>query len=140
MALALQNDPGTYLARDVTDMYTNSVLTQVMEGLVSFNVNDLKVQPQIASKWHVSGDGLTYTFELRNDVYFHENDVFSSVEDRKLTVDDVVFTFEKACLPSRKGEPSAAYLFLFRDQLKGARAFYEGKRKKSLEFRLMEMK
>lgn len=129
LALALQNDPGTYLARDVTDMYTNSVLTQVMEGLVSFNVNDLKVQPQIASKWHVSGDGLTYTFELRNDVYFHENDVFSSLEDRKLTVDDVVFTFEKACQPTKDSEPSAAYLFLFRDQLKGAKAFYDGKAK-----------
>jgi ABC-type transport system substrate-binding protein len=129
LSLALQNDPGTYLARDVTDMYTNSVLSQVMEGLVSFNVNDLKVQPQIASKWHVSGDGLTYTFELRNDVYFHENPVFESLEDRKLTIDDVVFTFEKACQPSKDGEPSAAYLLLFRDQLKGAKAFFSGKAK-----------
>lgn len=129
LSLALQNDPGTYLARDVTDMYTNSVLSQVMEGLVSFNVNDLKVQPQIASKWHVSGDGLTYTFELRNDVYFHENPVFESLEDRKLTVEDVVFTFEKACQPSKVGEPSAAYLLLFRDQLKGAKAFFNGKAK-----------
>ena len=56
LSLALQNDPGTYFARDVTDMFTNSVLSQVMEGLVSFNFNDLKVQPQVASKWHVSGD------------------------------------------------------------------------------------
>lgn len=130
LSLALQNDPGTYLARDVTDMYTNSVLSQVMEGLVSFNVNDLKVQPQIASKWHVSGDGLTYTFELRNDVYFHENPVFQSFDDRKLTVEDVEFTIEKACQPTKNSEPSAAYLFLFRDQLKGAKAFFKGKAKK----------
>lgn len=127
LAMALQNDPATYVARDVTDMYTNSVLSQVMEGLVSFNVNDLKVQPQLAAKWHVSGDGLTYSFELRNDVYFHDNPIFNSLADRKLTVEDVVFTFEKACQPSRSGESSAAYLFLFRDQLKGAKAFFTGK-------------
>ena len=127
--MALDNTPSTFIAREVNDIYSFELLSQVMEGLVSFNADDLSLQPQIAEKWSINSDGTVFTFTIRDDVYFHENPVFGSMEDRKLTVDDVLFTFEKACKPNAEGNPTAAYLFLLANQVKGAKEYYEGKAK-----------
>jgi ABC-type transport system substrate-binding protein len=127
--MALDNTPSTFIAREVNDVYSFELLSQVMEGLVSFNADDLSLQPQIAEKWSISNDGTVFTFTIRDDVYFHENPVFESKDDRKLTVDDVLFTFEKACKPNAEGNPTAAYLFLLANQVKGAKEYYEGKAK-----------
>jgi oligopeptide transport system substrate-binding protein len=127
--MALDNTPSTFIAREVNDVYSFELLSQVMEGLVSFNAEDLSLQPQIAEKWSINGDGTVFTFTIRDDVFFHDNPVFGSMEDRKLTVDDVLFTFEKACKPNAEGNPTAAYLFLLSNQVKGAKEFYEGKAK-----------
>lgn len=127
--MAIDNTPTTFIAREVTDVYSFELLSQVMEGLVSFNPEDLSLQPQIAEKWSVTGDGTVFTFTIRDDILFHENEVFKSVEDRKLTVEDVLFTFEKACKPNEEGNPTAAYLSLLANQVKGAKQFYEGKAK-----------
>lgn len=127
--MALDNTPSTFIAREVNDVYSFELLSQVMEGLVSFNADDLSLQPQIAEKWSISGDGRVFTFTIRDDVFFHENAVFGSKDERKLTVDDVLFTFEKACKPNAEGNPTAAYLFLLSNQVKGAKEYYEGKAK-----------
>ena len=127
--MALDNTPSTFIAREVNDVYSFELLSQVMEGLVSFNAEDLSLQPQIAEKWSISGDGTVFTFTIRDDVFFHDNPVFTSLDDRKLTVDDVLFTFEKACKPNAEGNPTAAYLFLLSNQVKGAKEYYEGKTK-----------
>lgn len=127
--MALDNTPSTFIAREVNDVYSFELLSQVMEGLVSFNAEDLSLQPQIAEKWSISGDGTVFTFTIRDDIFFHDNPVFESMDDRKLTVDDVLFTFEKACKPNAEGNPTAAYLFLLSNQVKGAKEYYEGKAK-----------
>ena len=49
--------------------------SQLYNGLVQLDSN-LAVQPAIARSWHISPDGLTYTFTLRNDIYFHKNALF----------------------------------------------------------------
>lgn len=127
--MALDNTPSTFIAREVNDVYSFELLSQVLEGLVSFNAEDLSLQPQIAEKWSISSDGTVFTFTIRDDVFFHEHPVFESKDDRKLTVEDVLFTFEKACKPNEEGNPTAAYLFLLANQVKGAKEYYEGKSK-----------
>lgn len=127
--MALDNTPTTFIAREVNDVYSFELLSQVMEGLVSFNPEDLSLQPQIAEKWSVSGDGTVFTFTIRDDILFHEHAVFKSEKERRLTVKDVLFTFEKACKPNEDGNPTAAYLSLLANQVKGAKQFYEGKAK-----------
>ena len=49
--MALDNTPSTFIAREVNDVYSFELLSQIMEGLVSFNAEDLSLQPQIAEKW-----------------------------------------------------------------------------------------
>ena len=51
--------------------------TQLYNGLVELD-EQLQPQPCIAKDWTISPDGLTYTFTLREDVYFHKNELFVS--------------------------------------------------------------
>ncbi|MDF2453890.1 MAG: ABC-type dipeptide transport system, periplasmic component [Bacteroidota bacterium] len=69
-------------------------VNQVYSGLVQLN-DSLAVQPCIAREWFVSDDGLTYTFKLRNDVYFHDNQCFENGKGRKVTARDFVISFNR---------------------------------------------
>ena len=64
---------------------TAAIMMNVFEGLVSFN-EDGDYIPGIANKWDISDDGLTYTFTLRDDVYFHNGN--------KLTMEDVIYSYD----------------------------------------------
>ncbi|MDR7238074.1 ABC transporter substrate-binding protein [Neobacillus drentensis] len=55
------------------------------EGLTWVD-NDMKVQPRLASEWQISEDGKTYTFKLRDDVFFHNG--------QKMTADDVKYSYD----------------------------------------------
>ena len=42
-----------------------------------------------------SKDGLVYTFKLRDDVFFHDSEVFKDGKGRKLTTDDVLYSIKR---------------------------------------------
>jgi dipeptide transport system substrate-binding protein len=63
----------------------------VYNTLVAFKPGTTEVIPSLATDWHVSKDGLTYTFDLRKGVQFHSNPYFKPSRD--FNADDVVFTF-----------------------------------------------
>ncbi len=50
----------------------------------------LPIVPSLATSWTISPDGLTYTFNLRRGVKFHDGTDFSA-EDVKATFDRIVF-------------------------------------------------
>lgn len=56
--------------------------------------------PSLAQSWELSPDGLLYTFHLRNDVYFQDNEAFEGGLGRKMTAHDVVFSFERLIDPA----------------------------------------
>ncbi|MCL4246975.1 MAG: ABC transporter substrate-binding protein [Anaerolineae bacterium] len=68
------NDPETLLNRAIYDY-----LVEVLP--------DSTIGPNLATDWTISDDGLTYTFNLRDDVTFHDGSQF--------TATDVVFTFDR---------------------------------------------
>lgn len=126
---SLENEPSTYIARGVNDIYSANVLSQVMESLVSLDPKDLTVVPQIAKSWKVSPDGLTYEFTLRGNVLFHSHSAFKSEEERKLTAEDVQKTIELICSKNGMGSAGIAYSLVFEQYLEGAKEFYENKAK-----------
>jgi oligopeptide transport system substrate-binding protein len=69
-------------------------VNQVFNGLVQLN-DSLTVSPCIAKHWYISDDGLTYTFILRDDVYFHDNKCFENEKGRKVTAKDFVISFNR---------------------------------------------
>ncbi len=67
---------------------------QLFNGLVQLN-DSLHVIPCIAIRWNISDDGLTYTFTLRNDVMFHDNECFENGKGRKVNAQDFVISFNR---------------------------------------------
>ncbi|HLY24724.1 MAG TPA: ABC transporter substrate-binding protein, partial [Aggregatilineales bacterium] len=67
------------------------------DTLVTFPADNVtKIIPNLATKWDISSDGLTYTFTLKSGI------VFSS--GNSMTADDVVFSWNR--LIGVKGTPS----------------------------------
>lgn len=62
-------------------------LYNIIEPLVKIDA-DGQVVPLLAESWEVSEDGLTYTFELREGVTFHDGEPFDA--------SDVVFSIDRA--------------------------------------------
>ncbi|HEV8284291.1 MAG TPA: ABC transporter substrate-binding protein [Chitinophagaceae bacterium] len=54
---------------------------------------DLNIVPSIAKTWEISDDRLVYTFHLRNDVFFHDDQAFNASHGRQLTAYDVAYSF-----------------------------------------------
>ncbi len=67
-------------------------VNQLFNGLVTMN-EDMEVVPCIAKDWEISEDGTVYTFHLRDDVYFHDDEVFPGNEGRKVVAEDFVHSF-----------------------------------------------
>ncbi len=65
---------------------------QLYNTLVEVDSN-LQLVPSLAKSWDISPDRLTYTFHLRNDVFFHEDVAFD--KPRKLTAEDVAYSFSR---------------------------------------------
>lgn len=123
-AYAISHEPTTLLARKVTDVYSASVVYQVLEGLTCLDPTTLTPQPSLAESWEASEDGLTITFNIKDGVYFHDNDITGG--ERELKPDDIVFSIELACTQVMGEEPSSAYSGIYKDLIKGAEDFYNG--------------
>ena len=70
---------------------------QLFNSLVRLD-DKLNIQPDIAKNWTFNDSTLTYTFNLRNDVYFHKSKVFAgSYKDstRNVTAQDFEYSFNR---------------------------------------------
>jgi oligopeptide transport system substrate-binding protein len=72
---------------------------QLYNGLVQLDEH-LEITPCIAHKWEVSQDGRTYTFHIRDDVYFHDHPVFEDGKGRKVVATDFVFSLNRITDPA----------------------------------------
>ena len=129
ITMCLENDPFTFIPFEADDYNSAEVLRQIMEGLVGFDAQSAKITPQIASEWKVSDNRLVYSFTLRNDIFFHTHADLSSTEDRTLTAKDVVATFHKICSKNSNGNATSGYNLIFKETLKGADEYFQGKAK-----------
>ncbi len=69
-----------------SDAYAAEVQSYVQESLLTREPETLEWLGLVARDWQVSEDGLTFTFQLREDVKFSDGE--------PLEADDLVFTFE----------------------------------------------
>ncbi len=69
--------------------------SQLYNGLIRLD-STLTPVPCIAKKWSISDDGLTYTFSLRDDVYFHRSPLFGTADStRRVIAADFLYSFER---------------------------------------------
>lgn len=67
---------------------------QLFNGLVDMD-DSLHIVPAIAKSWKISEDGRTYTFILRDDVFFHQTDNYCFNGKRRVTAQDFVYSFSR---------------------------------------------
>jgi peptide/nickel transport system substrate-binding protein len=63
---------------DVTDGESIRVCNQLYDGLVRFEPGKTSVEPNLATEWTTSDDGLMWEFKLREDVKFHDGTDFNA--------------------------------------------------------------
>lgn len=54
--------------------------------------DSLHIVPSLAKSWVISADRLSFTFHLRDDVFFHDDDVFPGARGRRMTARDVEYS------------------------------------------------
>ena len=83
IAVSLCNNPITLCDWNETRVWVY-YFTDMMNGfLVKLNSDGSDFEPDIATDWQISDDGMQIVFNLRDDVYFHNG--------RKMTADDVTW-------------------------------------------------
>ncbi|MGN6602096.1 MAG: ABC transporter substrate-binding protein [Ginsengibacter sp.] len=81
---------------------------QLYNTLVQID-DSLHLVPSLAKSWDISDDNLTFTFHLRNDVYFQDNPAFANGKGRKMTARDVVYSFSR--IMDKNTASSGAWIF-----------------------------
>ncbi|MDQ3142918.1 MAG: ABC transporter substrate-binding protein [Bacteroidota bacterium] len=70
----------------------------IYNQLIDLN-DSLQLVPELATLWKIEDGGTKYTFQLRRDVYFHEDSCFVNHKTRLLNAHDVVFSFSRLLDP-----------------------------------------
>lgn len=91
--LRLGSDPGSLDPALITDVQSGSIAAKLFNGLLKLDA-DMRIVPDIASKWSVSEDGKVYTFHLRGDARFPDG--------RAVTADDALYSFRRVLDPAVK--------------------------------------
>jgi peptide/nickel transport system substrate-binding protein len=60
------------------DSYSNEVIINIFEGLVSSHLNPLTIKPCLAERWEVKDKGKKWLFFLRKGVRFHNGEIFDA--------------------------------------------------------------
>lgn len=93
---------------------------QLYNTLVEIDSN-MQMQPSLAKRWDISGDNLTFTFFLRNDVHFTDDACFMNGKGRQLTAYDVEYSFKR--IVDKSTASPGAWIFNNRvDSINGFRA------------------
>lgn len=96
--------------------------TQLFEGLVKFNQNDLSIMPAIASRWESNDNQTEWTFHVRPNVKFHNDACFPEGKGRTLTANDVKFCLDKLCSAA---PDNSQFDVTFKDRVVGANEAFE---------------
>ena len=67
---------------------------QLFNTLVEID-DSLHIIPSLAKSWDISDDRTSFTFHLRTDVLFHDDEAFRGGKGRRLVAEDVVYSFSR---------------------------------------------
>ncbi|MBA3530666.1 MAG: peptide ABC transporter substrate-binding protein [Ardenticatenales bacterium] len=80
-----------------TDRASLDVMVHLFEGLTAFNPETVLAEPALAVDWDVSEDGLTYTFKMKENALWVNQ---QGEPQREVTAEDVTYGIKRACNPA----------------------------------------
>ncbi|TAH25875.1 MAG: ABC transporter substrate-binding protein [Cytophagales bacterium] len=105
---------------NITDAISYRVASQVYEGLLKFNQSDLSLKNCLAESYTIDETKTIYTFNLKKNVYFIDDECFPEGKGREFTSEDVKYCFTQLC----KEDINNQGFSVFQDILKGANEYY----------------
>jgi oligopeptide transport system substrate-binding protein len=93
-------------------------VNQIFNGLVQID-DSLITRPCIAKSWEADTAGTTYTFHLRNDVYFHDDAHFAGGKGRKVIAQILFIALSRLIDPKVASSGS----WIFSDKVHGKQDF-----------------
>jgi len=118
IVVAVENDLVNLDPIRSQEPYSLRVIGQVFEGLVGLSANN-EIIPGLAESWSHNETYDLWTFEIRPDVYFHEDPAIGPERTRAVDAEDVVFSFQRVV--SKDSYPA----FVLADALEGVETFQE---------------
>lgn len=100
----ISGNPDTLDPQQSEDPNADTIIANMFTGLLT-TAQDGSLQSGVAESWSVSEDGLTYSFKLRNDVYWTDREGFSA----QCTAKDFVFGFQRLFLPETEAPRAKDY-------------------------------
>lgn len=105
----------------VNEVVSYHIGTQLFEGLVKFDQNDLSVKPAVARAWETNANQTEWTFHIRNGVKFIDDPCFEGGKGRTVTAADFKYCYDKLC----SADPNnAQFDVTFKDRVVGANETY----------------
>jgi oligopeptide transport system substrate-binding protein len=106
------------------DPHARDLVENLFVGLTRFDPTTQTIKPMLARDWSVSEDGLTWTFELRDDIsWVRFNPQTQQTEAvRPVAAGDFVYAIQRACDPQRPS-PVTANLMIVQGCQRVANAF-----------------
>ena len=105
MTVAIGTDASTFDPHFCTDSATEVLNKNLYSNLVRFNAT-MEIVPDLATKWEVSSDGLTWSFDLRDGVKFHDGTTVNA--------EAVKASFERL-LDEKNGSPRRSVLAMIKN-------------------------
>lgn len=95
------------------------IIDNIFSGLTRYNHATGVIEPELATGWEVSEDRKTWTFNLRDDIYWVRREQASNLLGgqggieplRPVVADDVVYAIQRAC-DNRVSTPDVFVLFI----------------------------
>ena len=88
MVVGISSDPGTLNGAISGSFFDKVVASNIFSMLIRLN-KEMEPVGDLATEWHLSEDGLSYTFKLQKEAKWHDG-VPVTAEDVKFTVEDVI--------------------------------------------------
>lgn len=82
-------------SRDLANLWA---CNQIFDGLVKLD-DKLEVKPSVAKYWEITEGGTTYTFFLRDDVYFHPHEAFAGGKGKRVSAYDFEYSYYRILDP-----------------------------------------
>jgi ABC-type oligopeptide transport system substrate-binding subunit len=100
------SEPSTLDPNLAQDSYSITPVEQLFLGLTNINNETEEVEPELAESWTVSEDGLTWTFNLRQDAVWSDG--------TPITANDFVYSAKRAVMPET-ASPYAYVLYIIKN-------------------------
>lgn len=93
LIVSMPSSPLTLDPVNYSTLYENHIMYNVLETLFILDKDYKDIIPCLATDYTVSDDGLAYTVNLRDDVYFQDGQY---CKGRKMTAQDVKYSLERS--------------------------------------------